>query len=303
MGAAGPIAFFISSGFALSESASRSYFGWSAFAVKRFFRLAPLYIFILFISLFTSDYFIYFSKSDDLVIDFLARLAFLQFLSKNNINFDPTGVAWTIPYEFWWALLVPVFLLKKFGSAFAMGLTFIALTYLSTYSPNWWMSIGFDKVSSYKAITTVGVYFFLGFIVHKVYKKMRDKGFEIRWFSPMITIAGIAPLLLWVVFEKLDASLAVAMSTPLLLIAGLYIEFRFKHQVPTFLIFLGTICYGVYLWHPILFSTLKNVGLGEAPALFWIGLPFVLMFSCLTYVLIEVPAQKLVRKFKLRPAL
>lgn len=109
LGIYGPTIFFIASGFALTASLENKRIEIRKFTVRRYFRLAPLYIFTLACYFVLQNIFEDFKKLQ--LSNFMVKIFFLDAFFPQYFYDDPVGVLATLPIEFWWSLSIPVLVL------------------------------------------------------------------------------------------------------------------------------------------------------------------------------------------------
>lgn len=103
LGSFGPHIFFIASGYALSRSCSIKRTSVFAFGLKRWLRLAPLYFAVLSFMFLTR-----WPLNDFGVKSLVMRTFFIDGLWCDGQIADPTGVAWTMPVEFYCSFIVAI---------------------------------------------------------------------------------------------------------------------------------------------------------------------------------------------------
>ena len=129
--------FFIVSGFLIFWSFDADQ-NKKHFYIKRFFRIFPLYAFLIILQTF---FFIGFSSASfvELLKYFVSNIFFLNFLAPSvntilsNLEVNAiNGSLWTLKNEILFYLIVPtIFILyKKFGAYFLLGLYFISVSYM-----------------------------------------------------------------------------------------------------------------------------------------------------------------------------
>ena len=129
--------FFIVSGFLIFWSFDADQ-NKKHFYIKRFFRIFPLYAFLIILQTF---FFIGFSSASfvELLKYFVSNIFFLNFLAPSvnttlsNLEVNAiNGSLWTLKNEILFYLIVPtIFILyKRFGAYFLLGLYFISVSYM-----------------------------------------------------------------------------------------------------------------------------------------------------------------------------
>ena len=121
LGAAGPMAFFITSGFVLSIVwAKQKSDGFIRYALRRYLRLTPLYFLVLIFCLI--------SIKESTFPVLILRLIYFDAFYEPLFLREPIGILWTISIEFWLSLCIPLFICVFHSSKrpeFVLGLAFI----------------------------------------------------------------------------------------------------------------------------------------------------------------------------------
>lgn len=291
----GVVVFFVLSAVTISMSLGASTkFRLSEYMVKRFFRIAPLYYFMITLAFFSggvAHYFEVFSVHNDLK-NLLMHLSFLNLFDSRYRN-NLLGVEWTIPLEMFYYLVLPAahFCLSKYrsggGHVFILSLSVaFASTFLFTkfydsryvaYTVHW-------SVEKYLFSYAVGILLYEFLLKSKPIKQgisswlilemavllvcfirghvNHEEEFIALWAAGLIWILSLRPRLGSIIFEN------------------------------RVVMYLGKISYSLYLIHYPVLSYVKTF-LSDPLAIFCIGLLLTIAISTVTYFLIEEPFVRL----------
>jgi peptidoglycan/LPS O-acetylase OafA/YrhL len=293
LGIYGPSVFFLASGFALTASLSGRKIKISAFLINRIFRLLPLYGVVL--TLFLCHEIIKYKAVKLFTVkNIFMHLTFLDVFSPEYFYSDPIGVLSSIPIEFWWSLLIPLLLLIQrkarfleiplFGSliflTFFLQKTFPSNDYLAAYGQNkWWV---------------FGSCFYFGNIAFRFRLKIaKSSNFNFIFIATLMSVC-LEAFRLNLVFTILSISF-----TYLIFGDTLKLPIKLSESINSFLLYIGTICYSVYLLHlPIRLigdNFIENIALLNVFALIT-----TVIASSITYLFIEHPLTKFGKKLSLR---
>ena len=269
IGGQGPTVFFIASGYVLYESFQRTP-NFLRFMFLRYFRLMPLYLVVSFFA----------SLNQMLVPDIftiITKLLFLDIFSQKAYLFSPINIGFFVVIEFWLSLtlflsvLIPKFKLKKFHNIYYLTLTslsfichYIAVQmfetgminrpYFDLFRFQFWFILG-SVLSAYKSKVTPNSLYNLVCVALVLFSFSTD-----NYLGYFVGFASVAFLLS-------ESSAIVNYS----------------------LVFIGNICYSIYLLHqPLLYFFTNSYYL--IPILVLI---IVILVSSLTFRFIEVPFIKL----------
>lgn len=277
-GSAGPAAFFITSGFVLSLVWERqSGFGYKKWILRRYLRLTPLYAFVLYYCMVSS-----FNLS---LVDVICRLLYLDAFNEKLFLRDPIGVLWTVSLEFWLSLFVPLFV-YLFRSAKRPELVLLSAFICSLIGPITLMNLGLGELMAGKSIPSGVFCFALGSYISTL-KKSNESAEVFRLF--MIFAFGFFLMYLWGGYMG-PWWISILLTTS-------YLGFK-RTQIADssstnpVLLWLGTICYGVYLLHMPVLSSLPEWAVNWA---FYVSLPPVLFLASISWLLIERPGSRLFR--------
>ena len=275
LGSAGPAAFFITSGFVLSLVWERQKsFGLRKWFVKRYLRLTPLYAIVLLYCMAT-DLNLSFS-------DLIFRLLYIDAFNQALFERAPIGLLWTISVEFWLSLFIPL-LVHLFRSVKRPEFVLLMAFICSNMGPVVLIKLGLSDLMAWKSIPSAVFCFALGSYLSAL-KKSDGSAQVFRLF--IMFAFGFFLMYLW-------GGYMGAWWVAILLTAA-YLGFKrtqvndLHPQNPVF-IWLGTICYGVYLLHMLVLISISGWTTNWA---FYVSLPLVLLLASASWVLIESPISR-----------
>ena len=283
-GTAGPAAFFITSGFVLTIVWERSrQMGFVSFFRRRYFRLTPLYSIVLIYYYATAEQF----DSTLQIRDFLVRILYLDSFNQSLFLSSPSDILWTISIEFWLSLLIPLFVHvfkeTKWGEQFLLGCLLISIG-----SSTVLVNFGVDISMASKSLPSALFCFAVG-----SYISLQSQSEEASKAYSFILILGIgfAAMYLW------GGYMGQWWVTIILTCGYLGKKKTGSKQVASsdswgMWVWLGTICYGVYLLHPV-FIDLLSAKSGDW-LFYWALIP-VLTLSTISWVAVEKPFSNLSR--------
>ena len=271
----------------------------SLFYKKRFLRIFPAYyvqLLVLLVIAFIT------SRNFPAIKDFIAHLFMYFYFPPFNVQ-PINRVWWTLPIEFSFYLILPlmVAIIRKFGLPI-----FIAISMLITYSYRYWISIIFKNEPIGVIANNIGqlpgvlIIFSLGlscaYILHSRDIIIKNKKLTstlilfamIMWSGVLLNNlenywSGGFLLLTW---ETVNALIIV------LIIASIY-QSNNKILTHKYLVFLGKISYGIYLWHFPIILLLKDSVHGFYPLLITCA-PITLILAFLSYHYVERRFTKLI---------
>lgn len=277
-GTAGPAAFFITSGFVLSLVWERSKkLGFANYFLRRYLRLTPLYAIVLLYFYATSDN-TYLSLQ---MKDFILRIFYLDSFNENLFLTSPSDILWTISIEFWISLCVPFFVYifkeTKFGAHFLLLCLIISVS-----SPQVLVHFGLNDSMAHKSLPSALFCFVVG-----SYISLQTQSEEAAKAYSLILVLGFGFTAMYLWGGYMGQWWVTILLTCGYLGKRRTSAVRVSSSISTgILIWLGTICYGVYLLHPVFIDLLTLIS-GEW-LFYWALIP-VLAASTLSWVALESP--------------
>lgn len=262
---------------------------------SRFLRLAPMYGFsagVIVVFALLQSYTVDLWRTAADILSWLS-LGLITTTSFNHISILPinAGVHWTLGFEWWFYLMLPVFAVAlKSKKALFMVLPLALFVLLSPYRGYW-------------------AIFFFGIIAAHIYKKYPRVAFFNRSISSLVPIVGILIVYFMNYKPYSIPQYVVFLAVFLSFVYGADLFGLLKTKVAKFL---GTISYSIYLLHGIvLFVVLNSVNhfypiAQLSPIVFWSlillsGL-LVILVSAVTYHYIEYPFIKMIKATRKEPA-
>jgi peptidoglycan/LPS O-acetylase OafA/YrhL len=162
---------------------SKNDFDWNHYLKSRFFRLFPMYFFMIIIVFLLLDYYTHFELKDSFLNNLKSTLSWLVFSINGTTDINGfkdtflmnSGVSWTLPYEWMFYFLLPIFglLLKK--NVKPRIVLFFTLTFL--------LILFINKSSIRHFMPFIG-----GILAALLFKKMNLKYLEKSLFSILIIV-------------------------------------------------------------------------------------------------------------------
>jgi peptidoglycan/LPS O-acetylase OafA/YrhL len=287
LGVYGPTVFFVASGFALSASLANRKVKYYAYLIQRTFRLLPLYAFIL---TFTFLQYEISGRGDFGVKNLILKVLFLDILNMKYFKEDPVGVLSSVPIEFWWSSFIPLlFVIRRKGAKIIEVLFVISLLWLALFDGFTRTITIFTGLSESKFFT-YGICFYLGNVAWLIRTTKFAKS------AQLLLAFCLTSIILIIHFSNFSSFLKVSLISAGFLVYAQNDRWQKKPALLNdFLIFLGTICYSIYLWHnPILKLVLHFELNGLVSAS--LAIPLILFVATLSFLLIEVPGIKFGKK-------
>ena len=266
LGTRGPLVFYIASGYVLSTS-MKHYKSFRLFIFIRYLRFMPLYFCIS-----TFAYIINNPQNDGGVnLDVLIKkLLFLDIFFKDAYIFSPVSIAPFIVIEFWLSFLLLVTYIKNLNHIVLFVSSYF-IYYIARHIP---LMIG--EGSFHYEILRSQFWFVLGIIACQLKNKVEIK-FSYCYILLLLFISLALPSL---------SAYCVAVA------AVLYILHENKKSREFYLlVFIGNICFSIYLLHLPLHQLVFKLNY------FWTS-GLVILVSMLTFYFIEQPFIKLGKKFR-----
>lgn len=281
--------FFILSGYLIWASAYQFLSqtnGLAKYAIHRFTRIYPLYLFCIICIALYSGYFIG-AKQPVISFEVIARhLLFLQSFAP-DVSGHLNAPFWSLTHEFLFYLLVPILYFLK---------------------PSHWVLVASIVVTQLLFSNINGMHNFLNYWCLFVAGMLIQQQQKIlgRWLS-MCALALMLGLI--VIDYKIVKTLAFVFAFAIVLF-NLLLSFEFKSMLFKPIRGLGIISYSVYVWHYVLIHLISpyitKVHVLLPPLKPWLPfgfaqeslllIIFILMFSTLSYYLIEKPSMTTLRR-------
>ncbi|WP_412723317.1 acyltransferase family protein [Alteromonas sp. D210916BOD_24] len=301
LGKVGVVIFFMITGFLFfSRIVNRSKsIDWIQLYKSRIFRIYPLYVFVLILislTVFISSGFNLNVPPERLVKEYVK---WALFLGRTINDFPETkqiiaGVDWTLKYEWLFYLSLPmIFLVQKFWGK--LGLVALALStlYLFLYP------IQFPYISS-----TFFIYFTIGALISQLATRLEDL-IKKQWL--IVSILSFLLVLMTLSYPNtLDLFHILMISVLFLFVAAGNNLFTILSSRAALV--LGEISYSIYLTHGILLYwafcdgsgiTINHLSIKEYALFMPIFSIVVILFSTLTFFLIEKPGIEAGKKWNL----
>jgi len=303
-GAIGVPFFFILSGFIIfytTQNTARSVTSVRVFALKRVFRIVPLYYLITLIwivGLGQVGY--YLTRRPDLLLSALTFVPSFTSTVGPSFGFPPVAIGWTLAYEMLFYLIFCISLF--FGKLRYAVLSFIIVSVVVGLPFLIGASVSFDASYAYGfnfrylevMASPVMLYFLLGVLLGWIYQSP----FTIK--SPTITflMVGVSLVYFWLAYFGIGHLSNNIFANMLSCGALLFSLLMWHKNRPIFffkpLVYLGDISYSVYLVHPLVIvflpKILRSVGfasLSKGPALFVLAIIVILIISIISYEFLE----------------
>ncbi len=277
LGGAGPAAFFMASGFVLSIvwNNSKSQGFW-IFAFRRYVRLMPLYFVVL--SIFSLIALSNGAQVSNTLQDLMLRALFIDVFSEEYFDSLPMAVLWTVGVEFWLSLLIPA-LVSLFNRQRISEVVLFLTLLISFGLPIIFVKFGASEQMAYKSVPACLASFALGVFVSTL-KPSSEVNRVFKLFSHVCAIFLI--MYLWSGFM---GAWWVTILTSLCYL-GLRRTAIKEVAQSDFLLWLGTVCYGIYLLHIPLIELMSSFSQDYAAVLAFLPL---LVLSSLSWLFIERP--------------
>ncbi len=299
LGRIGITIFFIISGFVICKSFNSKEKELKSFVIKRFFRLYPLFWFSLIVGAFV----LWPIGKQHLDLGILAGNATMipAFLGQPFV----IGLYWTLETELLFYILMSA--LYFFGvlrnSTVILGLTLLcyAALVIFMFVPAIQPSLPHWMATPYHLSLML-----LGVSMRYAFEEREDEARLSRRRIATLHLLLLLAIPFYIIASYLlrgiDANLPDAIAY-LIGISIFVIGLKALRSAPSYLVYLGTISYSIYLLHPIVFTLVRKAVL-QVPALYGLHISFYLaictvltiIFSALTYKFIEAPANAIGKK-------
>ena len=303
--------FFVISGFVFAPMLLSTRFPILPYAIRRVFRIYPLYFVSLLI------YYVATPGAADKLVYFVKHLFFLGTTSDVKEAFFFNPAYWSLPVEVEYYLLLPLLailvagrlriVLAIFGAFLVVRfLIVLGATPFSAPNPNW---LSILRVH----LPGILIEFLIGVFVYVAYQRTSREG-HVAWSI----LAGLCGLILWLtlglffarygdaginahIWLKSYFSVLCAVAYGLILFGLLRLIRCESLPCSRAAMFLGSISYGVYLWHTLVLRLYQQSAVALPGYLaFSLCAMFVLVFALVGYRLVEQPARSYGRRLALR---
>jgi len=278
------------------------------FYIRRFFRLAPLFYFML---IFYSIYlFIEFNHKSSLGT-YLLNLTFTYMLVPSQHE-SMVWAGWSVGMEWLFYFAFPLMVLMSRSIIVLLIVFFISLIVSIKFTSLTLPITEVSASSNYMNIMKHIVFFITGMLIFKsipLANKIKNK---INWIKRLDVVYFIVAIGIFVVLERYINYEVLEVSLIVVLLFGAYLGFSKIFNNYIFKL-MGKCSYGLYLLNPIIIVTLNNLGFYKyiknsinSPVLNYltgsaITLIIIVVFSNIAYMVIEQPGikagQKVIDKF------
>jgi exopolysaccharide production protein ExoZ len=294
--------FFVISGFVFSRLIYSKKMAIKPFAIRRFFRIYPLYIVALII-FFALSY-----QKPEASVRLLEHLLFIHTLESPQNAFFFNPAFWSLPVEIEYYLLIPLLVyIARFSAAlwliFALSIGFRVFlathTVAGNYDSYYIMQV---HISGLLPEFLIGIFLYQAVQRSQSYRESCRK----KWQLGALLLGGVGIALLAYYFVRYgDAGLQqypvfaglfgilAALSYALLLYAICYLDSALKNRASiSLLIAIGSISYPVYLIHNAAPKIIQASGITATGAtLFILSLSLTIALSLFLHRCIEEPAR------------
>lgn len=289
-GAAGVQAFFVISGFSIATVLAARPVFWDFF-VRRLVRIVPLYYAALLLAFILTLISLPMSGWREtlgapnpflgLILDFM----FLGWLSPQTAN-DFIGVEWSIPIEVFWYIILAG-LLPLLRRRRDWGYAFIGLLLLAGVSRAFSEIIFGRSLWAAWAPTTYGAWFVLGAMTCRLRPLMRTASKLLR--TNILLLAALS-FVMGLMTDIGLTSAFIGFST-FLVIVGHPGSLACRDPLSSRpMRFLGTISYGIYLWHMFVISLVGQLNITSQLFFFICVYALTICVSIMAYLIVERPA-------------
>ncbi len=298
--------FFIISGFVFAPIIYSGKISVTPYLIRRFFRIYPLYFFSLLL------YYGFAADDPQKFAFFIDHLFFLQTTSSAEETMFFNVVTWTLPIEIEYYLLVPFLTLliaRNKNTIYIVLLLAIILKAILIITATELSNLNLSTILSFH-LPAFLIEFMLGILLFKLYVKYKDKNLPLIFHILIIIIAIISLYLLSVLFmshkeEVTNGNFFVksyfrfwcAISYAILLFPFLIQFNKVNSFFYSICFFMGTISYGVYLFHMLIPKVLNYLDYNLTGFIgYFTCLILTVILALITYYLIENPARIFGRK-------
>lgn len=283
----GPTIFFIASGYALTSSIVIRKRTPSLFILQRILRLTPLYALVLLAT--------YSLQNSESFIVYISRIFFIDYFNPNVYLSNPSYVAWTLPLEFWASVILfyALHLKRDFKYLYKFILILLFLSYLTYYVA---LFVIQNDLYAARFISSAILQIFLGSLIYVIISNLNVVSVRIIFFTLFIVTINLTFEYFRGSFNLPNTILSLWCSTFLIFPHLQYVTLRF----PKFFIWQGTICYGIYLIHPLVHMVvIPNTFTQSQFIKLVVSIGVVYTLASISWLIVEMPLIKLGRKIEL----
>jgi len=298
-GAHGVRLFFVISGFVMIMSSQRLLSepkGWAVFAVKRIFRIVPIYWLITFaklaVVLGASNLVNHSDASDPWFV--VKSLFFIPTYNADGEIKPLHAVGWTLNFEMFFYLLFTIALAVRVPPVRFIAPILILLSILSL-----WRSSDWPAVLQFLC-DPINLDFLAGMLIAGWVLRGMTIAPSMAWALVAVGMVGLFAPITWPVMPELVASLVITLLSAATIFGAATLESRVGAQIPPAVLFMGAASYSLYLIHPLISPA--------APAIFaklGIQLPFLAALcslliasigGALCYRFVETPISNVINR-------
>ena len=264
--------FFVISGFVFAKTILYKDISVTSFAIRRFFRIYPLYAFSLVL------FYFFVGDAPQKVTFFIRHLFFLNTAVSIKETFFFNPAYWSLPPEVEFYMSIPLLILlrKKLGvkSIFLLFPALLCIKFLIAFMAN-------DPSTTINAFNLLSVHlpgkapeFFVGIMLFRAYEHSLKT--PVHFLYPFLSFASGTCILCslgWYFVEYGDAGINeyiilkafftvfCAFGYALILYAGLILFRKEKASFYPYALFLGSISYSMYLFHNLIPLVIAKMGI------------------------------------------
>ena len=290
----GVVAFFVISAFTICMSVEKEkIFSFKNYILKRFFRVAPMYYLVLIIAFLLggNTYYAQLFNVENDIFSLLYHFSFLNWLNVGHQN-NLIGVEWSVPIEFSYYLVIPIFLMFLKNNKTLLFITLILSAFIIIFGDLLYINSS-SKISFHWSLIKYLFSFVFGIFIYIIFTTT-DFFLNFKYsklFLLILILAFVTYIIMDFQFKDFFATIFVGF---------IILACQCKSAISTFLFenkliqYLGNISYSIYLIHMIFFYHLaKHIQLFKNPYIVFI---ITILISSLTYYLIEKPFINLAKR-------
>jgi len=248
------------------------------FGLERLIRLSPLFFVALTIS------------SGKFSIRTLLISLFLNPAPRSR-NWDPIGVAYTIPIEFWCSLIIPIsaYIFSKYAKKSILLYFMIVATLITGISHAFFIYIlHFEKVGAESTVFKGIAYVSFGILIFEGEKVLKTELQALNYFVAVFSFFTFLILIKYLINPGDSSIFGVVLVLNIFLLNWQKIC-RKEYKVNKILILLGNTCFGLYLFHPLIASYFELHLHFVAPVLFLLSVLASVLCGAVSWLTIEKP--------------